>query len=210
MAIKIKICGMKFPENIGDIAALQPDFMGFIFYEQSPRNFEDAIPNINKSIQKVGVFVNASIEEIQEKAKQFGFDIIQLHGEETPGFCHLLQQNKFKVIKSFNMYKQFNFNDLNKYYNYCNYFLFDTKGANHGGNGTAFDWSVLENYNSDKPYFLSGGIGLENLQKLKSFLTKDYANHCIAIDCNSRLEIAPGLKSTEKTKQFINAFKEQL
>jgi phosphoribosylanthranilate isomerase len=210
MTVKIKICGMKFPENISDIALLLPDFMGFIFYGKSPRNFENVIPNINESIRKVGVFVNASIEEVQEKAKQFGLDIIQLHGDESPDFCHLLQQNEFKVIKSFNLYNQFNFNDLNKYANYCDYFLFDAKGMNYGGNGIAFDWSVLENYNLAKPYFLSGGIGLENLEELKLFLAKDYAKNCFAIDCNSKLEVSPGLKSTAKTKQLINAFKEQL
>ncbi len=144
MAVKIKICGMKFPEKISEIAALNPDYLGFIFYEKSPRNFENDIPNLPKSIQKVGVFVNASIEEIQEKAKQYGLDFIQLHGDESPEFCHLLQQNKFKAIKAFSIDNQFDFNILNKYYNYCNYFLFDTKGINYGGNGIASDWSVLE------------------------------------------------------------------
>ena len=96
----------------------------------------------------------------------------------------------------------------NKYNTFCDYFLFDTKGTNYGGNGIAFDWSVLENYHLDKPYFLSGGIGLENLEEVKSFLITASAKNCIAIDCNSKLEISPGLKSIEKVKQLINAFKE--
>ncbi len=208
MAIKIKICGMKFPENIYEIASLKPDYLGFIFYEKSPRNFENNIPNLSNSIKKVGVFVNTSFEEIQEKVKQYDLDFVQLHGDENPEFCHLLQQNKFKVIKSFSIDNQFNFNTLSKYNNYCDYFLFDTKGTNYGGNGITFNWSVLENYHLDKPYFLSGGIGIENIDEVKSFLTKDYAKNCIAIDCNSKLELSPGLKSTEKTKQLINAFKE--
>ncbi|WP_136152137.1 phosphoribosylanthranilate isomerase [Flavobacterium sangjuense] len=198
---------MKFPDNISEIASLQPDFMGFIFYEKSPRNFEDDIPNLPKAIKKVGVFVNASLEEIQEKVKQYELDFIQIHGDESPEFCHLLQQNKFKVIKAFSVYNLFNFNTLNKYYNYCDCFLFDTKGTNYGGNGLTFDWSVLENYNLDKPYFLSGGIGVENIEEIISFLKKDHSKNCIAIDCNSKLELSPGLKSTEKTKQLINAFK---
>ena len=208
MAIKIKICGMKFPDNISEITLLQPDYLGFIFYEKSPRNFEKNIPNLPESIQKVGVFVNASLEEIQKKANQYDLDLVQLHGDESPEFCLLLQQNKFKVIKAFSIDNQFNFNTLNNYINYCDYFLFDTKGTNYGGNGITFDWSVLENYNLNKPYFLSGGIGTENIAEVKSFLTKDYAKNCIAIDCNSKLEVSPGLKSTEKTKQLINAFKE--
>ncbi len=208
MAVQIKICGMKFPDNINDIAQLQPDYLGFIFYGKSPRNFENDIPNLSKSIKKVGVFVNASLEEILEKTTQFQLDLIQLHGDESSEFCHSVQQKNIKVIKAFSIDNHFNFNELNNYNNYCDYFLFDTKGINYGGNGCAFDWLVLEKYNLEKPYFLSGGIGLENLDDIKIFLTKDYAKQCIAIDCNSKLEIAPGLKSTEKVKQIINAFKE--
>jgi phosphoribosylanthranilate isomerase len=208
MAIKIKICGMKFSENINEIASLQPDYLGFIFYEKSLRNFENNIPKLAESIQKVGVFVDATLETIQEKVKKYELDFVQLHGNESSEFCHLLQQNKFKVIKAFSVDNLFNFIALNKYYNYCEYFLFDTKGTNYGGNGYTFDWSVLEKYHIDKPYFLSGGIGTENLDEVKSFLTKEYSKNCIAIDCNSKLELSPGLKSTEKTKQLINAFKE--
>ena len=208
MVIKIKICGMKFPDNISEIASFQPDYLGFIFYEKSPRNFENTIPALDKSKKKVGVFVNASLDEIEEKVKQYDLDLVQLHGDESPEFCLLLQQNKFKVIKAFSIDNKFNFNTLNNYINYCDYFLFDTKGTNYGGNGITFDWSVLENYNLNKPYFLSGGIGTANIAEVKSFLTKDYAKNCIAIDCNSKLEVSPGLKSTEKTKQLINAFKE--
>ena len=208
MAIKIKICGMKFSENINEIASLQPDYLGFIFYEKSPRNFENNIPNLPESIQKVGVFVNATLENIQEKVNEYQLDFVQLHGNESSEFCHLLQQNKFKVIKAFSVDNLFNFIALNKYNNYCEYFLFDTKGTNYGGNGYTFDWSVLEKYHLDKPYFLSGGIGTENSDEVKSFLTKEYSKNCIAIDCNSKLELSPGLKSTEKTKQLINAFKE--
>lgn len=207
MRIKIKICGMKFPENISQIADLQPEFLGFIFYDKSPRNFDDRIPVINKSIQKVGVFVNADLEEIQEKVKQYKLDLVQLHGDESAEFCNLLQQNKFKVIKAFSIDNQFNFRILNNYTNFCDYFLFDTKGINYGGNGIPFDWSILENYHLDKPYFLSGGIGPENIEEVKSFLKTDYSKNCIAIDYNSKLEILPGLKSIEKTKQLINAFK---
>ena len=207
MAIQIKICGMKYSDNISEIALLQPDYLGFIFYEKSPRNFENTIPAIDKSIKKVGVFVNASLEEIQEKVKQYELNLVQLHGDESPEFCQLLQQNKFKVIKAFNIDNNFNFNELKNYFNYCDYYLFDTKGTNYGGNGITFDWSVLENYHLDKPYFLSGGIGTENIEEVKSFLTSTSAKNCIAIDCNSKLEVSPGLKSTEKVKQLINAFK---
>ena len=197
---------MKFLENINEIALLKPDYMGFIFYEKSARNFENTIPILPNFIKKVGVFVNASLEEIVEKVTKYQLDLVQLHGDESPEFCHLLQLNKFKVIKAFSIDNQFIFSRLNNYINFCDYFLFDTKGTNYGGNGITFDWSVLENYHLDKPYFLSGGIGIENIKKVKSFSEKDYAKNCIAIDCNSKLEISTGLKSIEKTKQLINAF----
>lgn len=208
MAIQIKICGMKFQENISEIASLQPDYLGFIFYEKSPRKFENTILSLPNSIQKVGVFVNATLEEIAEKVTQFQLDLIQLHGEESTEFCHQSQENNIKVIKAFSIDNQFRFNTLNNYRDCCDYFLFDTKGTNYGGNGIAFDWSVLENYNLDKPYFLSGGIGNENIEQVKLFLTKEYAKNCIAIDCNSKLEFSPGLKLKEKVKHLINAFKE--
>ena len=210
METKIKICGMKFPENISEIAALQPNYLGFIFYDKSPRNFENVIPKLDKSIQKVGVFVNTTFEEIQEKVTRHKLDLVQLHGEESPELCLLLQQNKLKVIKSFNIDNQFNFKILNKYKNYCDSFLFDTKGQQHGGNGTAFDWQLLDQYHVSKPFFLSGGIGPENLVDLQIFLQTESARHCVALDINSRFETQPGQKNPETLKTFLKKIKEQL
>lgn len=208
METKIKICGMKFSENIIKIATLQPDYLGFIFYEKSPRYFENEIPTLNKSIKKVGVFVNASLDYILQKVNQHQLDLVQLHGDESPEFCLSLQYNKLKVIKSFSIDNQFNFNNLNNYFEHCEYFLFDTKGIHHGGNGTAFDWRLLERYHLNKPYFLSGGIGPNSLTDLKAFLQKDYAKKCIAIDMNSQFEIEPGLKNPETLKKFIQNSKQ--
>lgn len=210
MKPQIKICGMKFPENIKEIAQLRPDYLGFIFYNKSPRYFEKEIPVFDKSIQKVGVFVNASFTEIQEKIKQYKLNLVQLHGDETPEFCALFQTNSIEVIKAFNIHKEFNFNDLEKYNTNCDYFLFDTKGTHYGGNGITFDWSVLENYHLNKPYFLSGGIGLENTTEIKDFFKKDYSKNCIAIDLNSKFETEPGLKDRKMIATFITKIKEQL
>ena len=208
MAVKIKICGIKFTENITEIAALQPDYLGFIFYDKSPRHFENSIPHLDKSIKKVGVFVNAPYEEIEEKVKQFELDLIQLHGDESPEFCALIENKLSKVIKAFSVHNEFNFNILNKYVNYCSYFLFDTKGINYGGNGIAFDWTILKNYHLQKPYILSGGIAPESLEKITSFL-KEKHNNCHAIDLNSKFEIAPGLKNPKTLKKFITTLKQQ-
>lgn len=199
---------MKFPENILETATLKPDYFGFIFYDKSPRNFEDIIPQLDKSIQKVGVFVNATFEEIMLKVKQYQLDLVQLHGEESPEFCQLLQLNKLKVIKSFNLDNQFNFNNLKFYFNCCDYFLFDTKGKNYGGNGTSFDWRILERHNLNKPYFLSGGIGPKSVTELKEFLQKDYAKNCTTIDLNSQFEIEPGHKNPDTLKTFIQNLKQ--
>ena len=209
MKIQIKICGMKFPENIIEIAALQPDYLGFIFYDKSPRYVAETLPEINSEIKKVGVFVNAEYSEIMRKAKEYQLDFIQLHGEETPEFCKKIEEQSLKVIKAFNIYKEFNFSILNNYITSCSYFLFDTKGTAHGGNGQSFDWRLLKNYHLEKTYFLSGGIGLENVTYLNTFLKKKYAKNCMAIDLNSRFEIEPGLKNKTALKEFIQQIKQQ-
>lgn len=197
MAVKLKICGMKFPENILEISQLQPEFLGFIFYDKSPRNFEGEIPELPKEIKKVGVFVNASSEEILQKIKKHKLDFIQLHGNESAQFCNEIQKT-IPVIKAFSMDENFDFESLKNYENSCEYFLFDTKGKNHGGNGIAFDWNILDNYKLEKKYFLSGGISLENSLQLQNFLSKKSSKNCFAIDINSKFEITPGLKNTEK------------
>jgi phosphoribosylanthranilate isomerase len=201
MALKLKICGMKFPKNILEVSQSQPNFLGFIFYDKSPRNFKGEIPDLPKEIKKVGVFVNASFEEIIQKAKQHKLDFIQLHGNESPEFCNEIQ-SEIPVIKAFSIEEGFDFGTLNEYQNSCDYFLFDTKGKNHGGNGITFDWKLLGNYKFDKKYFLSGGISLENTKELLDFLKTKSSENCFAIDINSQFEIEPGLKNTKKITEF--------
>ncbi len=198
---------MKFSDNITEIAALQPDYLGFIFYDKSPRNITEKLPVINTEIKKVGVFVNAEFSEIMQKANEYQLDFIQLHGEETPELCNKIQSKSLKVIKAFNVSNEFNFNTLNEYNKNCTHFLFDTKGAYYGGNGNTFNWNLLSNYQLSKTYFLSGGIGVENSNQIKEFFNNDYSKNCIAIDCNSKLEVSPGIKSIEKVKQLIDKIK---
>lgn len=207
MKVKIKICGMKFSENITEIATLLPDYLGFIFYEKSPRYLENNIPFLDKSIQKVGVFVNPTFEEVKEKVTQYKLDLVQLHGEEPEDFCILIENIGIKVIKAFSVDNLFNFSILETYKNSCSYFLFDTKGRKYGGNGTVFDWRILKNYSLDKPYFLSGGIGLEHTDAFEEFSKKEYAKNCISLDLNSRFEIEPGLKNLITLKEFIQQIK---
>ena len=201
--MKLKICGMKYPENIKDVASLHPDYIGFIFYEESKRNFDKEIPKIANKIKKTGVFVNATKDFILEKAEKYNLRAVQLHGGESPEFCKALFGNKIEVIKAFSVSDDFDFSLLTPYETVCDYFLFDTKGKDRGGNGLVFDWKILKQYTFDKPYFLSGGIGLEEVDNLKLFLGSDESKHCYAVDVNSKFEFEAGLKNTIQLKSFI-------
>ena len=209
--MKLKICGMKYPENILEVGALLPDYMGFIFWKKSARYFDGIIPELPKSIKKVGVFVNASLDEILEKIKTHDLQAVQLHGNETVEFCESLKKNTPKlidVIKVFPILDTFDFGILNSYEKVCDFFLFDTKGKLPGGNGTTFDWKVLEQYPSTKPFFLSGGIGIEELEAVNEILKTNLPIY--AIDVNSKFEIEPGLKKIELCRdalQCISTFK---
>ncbi|WP_339888989.1 phosphoribosylanthranilate isomerase [uncultured Flavobacterium sp.] len=199
---------MKYSENIQEIATLKPDYLGFIFWDKSSRKFDlKELPKLDSNVKKVGVFVDTSLEEIQTKIKTFQLDAIQLHGNESVEFCANLKNEKVEIIKAFSINNDFDFSELKAYENVVDYFLFDTKGKLPGGNGTTFDWQVLKNYNLQKPFFLSGGIGLTEISKTKEFLDSDLSNYCYAIDVNSRFETEPGLKNKnelEKFKKLLN------
>ena len=194
---------MKETENITEISALQPDYLGFIFWEKSKRNMTlDAIPELPETIKKVGVFVDASIQEIAAKINQYQLDVIQLHGNESVIFCRNVKKLGVEVIKVFSMASTFNFSLVKEYVLAVDYFLFDTKGKLPGGNGVTFDWKILENYHCDTPYFLSGGIGTTEIDGLKEFLKSPAAKKCYAIDVNSRFEKKPGIKNIIKLQKF--------
>lgn len=200
LRMKLKICGMKYKENIQTVAKLQPDYLGFIFYKKSKRNFDDAIPVLPNDIKKIGVFVDADIQEILGKIEKYNLDAVQLHGNESPKFCQSI--SNVEVIKVFSMGETFDFSVLEAYENVCDYFLFDTKGKEKGGNGIVFNWELLKNYSSKKPFFLSGGIGLDEKESLLSFLKSNESKYCFALDVNSKFEINPGLKDIEKIREF--------
>ncbi|WP_424001843.1 phosphoribosylanthranilate isomerase [Maribacter sp. IgM3_T14_3] len=204
--MKLKICGMKL--NTAEVAQLRPDYLGFIFWEPSSRFFEGEIPELPHTISKVGVFVDAELDYIIETTIKNQLQGLQLHGHETPEYCSKISSelkklnHKVDVIKVFSIKEEFNFDVLKPYENVCDYFLFDTKGKLPGGNGYTFDWSVLKNYPSTKPYFLSGGIGLNNLDKINEFMKTPESKYCFAIDVNSSFEIVPGLKKIEELSEF--------
>ncbi len=207
--MKIKVCGMRDPENIRQVAALKPDYMGFIFYEASKRFAEghitpELLASLPASLKKVGVFVNEQPAVIQEKVATYSLDLVQLHGNETPRQCQEMQESGIPVIKAFSVGDGFSFESTLLYERYCDYFLFDTKGKHYGGNGVTFDWELLKAHIADKPYFLSGGLTLESLQ------TEEFAKlrpKPFAIDVNSGFESEPGLKKVGELKQLLEQFK---
>ena len=197
---------MKYKDNIESVAALQPDYLGFIFYQKSKRHFEGEMPALPVAIKKVGVFVNEELSVINELIKKYDLKGVQLHGDESALFCSELKaSNKsgLEIIKAFAISENFDFNMLNNYRQVCDYFLFDTKGKERGGNGTLFDWKLLEKYPFDKPFFLSGGIGLAEADRIESFLDSPLSNYCYALDVNSKFESEPGLKKIKELKKFI-------
>ena len=200
--MKLKVCGMKYQDNILAVADLQPDYLGFIFYEKSTRYFQGKIGEISKSIKKAGVFVDEEIDTVIDLIKSHALQAIQLHGNESPAYCDELKSHHIEVIKVFSILNEFDFNILKPYEHVCDYFLFDTKGKLPGGNGYGFDWSILNNYPSTKPFFLSGGIGLNEIENIKNFMKSESSKYCYAIDVNSKFEINPGLKDIEKLKKF--------
>ena len=202
--MKLKVCGMKFIENIEQVSGLYPDYMGFIFYEKSKRNFEGVIPKLPKSIKKTGVFVNEYLEIVISLVEEYQLEAIQLHGDETVTYIRQLKTHlpSIEIIKVFGIKDEFNFDGLIPFLPLVDYFLFDTKGKERGGNGVQFDWSVLDAYPYEKPFFLSGGIGLKDVLDIQKIIDSNLPIY--ALDINSKFEIEPGLKNINEVKTFKN------
>lgn len=176
------------------------NYIGFIFYEKSKR-FVESTPPINGA-QKVGVFVNASFEEISNRISDHSLDVVQLHGSESPEFCAKLAQ-EVSIIKAFGIDANFNFEVTSNYESYVDFFLFDTKTPQHGGSGQQYDWSMLSDYKGSIPFFLSGGIRPNSLDSIQAFKHERFAG----VDLNSGFENSPGDKDTLGLKQFIHQLK---
>lgn len=194
---------MKYPDNILEVGAVLPDYMGFIFYEKSARYFDGTIPELIKTIKKTGVFVDARVDYIMSKVNKYHLQAVQLHGNESVEFCQELKKKidakidaKVEIIKVFSVGEDFDFDLLKPFEKLCDYFLFDTKGKLPGGNGTTFDWTILEKYKSEKPFFLSGGIGMDEIPLIKNLKLPIYA-----IDINSKFEMEPGLKNVKLCRE---------
>jgi len=223
----IKVCGMRDAENIREVEQLGAeilmvnpqwaiDWMGFIFWPGSKRYVSEHPAYLPQTTKKVGVFVDAAVDDITQKVQDYGLDIIQLHGHESPTFIRELAthfsprpnsgggKNGIFFIKAFNIATEEDFEATKPYEGLVDYFLFDAKAQLPGGNGQQFDWSVLADYAGETPFLLSGGIGPDNAGRVKTF----HHPRCIGIDLNSCFEIAPALKDTNKLKEFLLGFEE--
>jgi phosphoribosylanthranilate isomerase len=198
--MKLKVCGLKYSDNIKQIAELNPDYMGFIFFEGSKRfvGHDFVMPEIQQGVKKSGVFVNAPQAFILENVKKHKLDIIQLHGDESPEYCEQLSKS-VSVIKAFGVDENFDLKVLNSYKPFCKFFLFDSKTESFGGSGKPFNWEVLKNYDNAVPYFIAGGMDLEEFRKVEALNLKVYG-----IDVNSKFEIKPGYKDIIKIIQIKN------
>src|SRR5688572_29103647 len=202
--MKTKICGLREQRNVSELAELHPQWMGFIFTLTSPRYFNAAkepayLKSLPGSIKKVGVFVNETPEIVKSTVQQHNLNAIQLHGSETPEYCASLQSSGIEIIKAFSVDDDFDFGITESYSPFVDYFLFDTKGKQAGGNGIAFNWNILNGKHFSKPFLLSGGISPEHAEAIKNFFHPD----CIGIDINSRFEISPGLKDVSAIRLFL-------
>jgi phosphoribosylanthranilate isomerase len=203
--MKLKVCGMKYIENIKSIADLNPDYLGFIFYAHSKRYFTDTLPELPKHIKKTGVFVNEELTVVISLQKKHQLQALQLHGDESVAYIQKLKShisNKVELIKVVSIDDTANFEVLVPFEKEIDYFLFDTKGKERGGNGIQFDWSVLNTYPFSKPFFLSGGIGPNDAESIKEIEKKGLP--IFAVDINSKFEDKPGLKNSIKVINFKN------
>jgi phosphoribosylanthranilate isomerase len=202
--LKIKVCGMKYSENLEELLTLQPDYVGFIFYEKSPRfiTTQWAVFSsvFTQGTIKVGVFVDEEVDVILQKVTELGLEMVQLHGHESPQVCFELRDAGLQVMKAFRVGPDFDFKSLSDYAHSCDFFLFDASGPSPGGNGVRFSWQLLEQYTLDIPFFLSGGIDLEHIAEIKALRIPQLHG----IDLNSKFEIQPGLKDVPRLKRFLD------
>lgn len=200
--MKIKVCGMRDPQNIRAVEELGIDLMGFIFYPRSPRNVESVPSYLPERVQRVGVFVDEMPAQVSRRVVEYGLNAIQLHGTENPAYIKELRRlcPGITLIKALNIASAQDLSQAQMYMDLVDYMLFDTKAQLVGGNGQQFDWSVLDSYHGPLPFILSGGISQTDAERIKSFCHPYLAG----IDLNSRFETAPAQKDVEALKLFIN------
>lgn len=210
---RIKVCGMTDLNQMHQLGDMGVQFAGMIFYHKSPRFVMRKLKghDVKKEklkVFKIGVFVNASYDEVMNHVDNFGLDMVQLHGDESAKYCERLS-NYISVINAFRLTENDHIEwKIRDYFEDTDMYMFDTEGAGYGGTGKKFDWKKLHGLNIDKPFFLSGGIEPNDVDAIKNFMTDPVAKDLFALDINSRFEVSPGVKDMDKVKEFVNHFKQ--
>ena len=205
--MRVKVCGMTQQEQVEDLGRMGVTFAGFIFYPKSPRyvfrNMTTSQIRKENNVNKVGVFVNAPIEEVLHMVDECRLHMVQLHGDETPKYCEKIA-DYVSVVKAFRLSENDNIDwMIRPYMDVCDMFMFDTMGAGYGGTGKKFNWDMLKQVSVGKPFFPSGGIEPGDEKKLKEFANEPGAKALFAVDINSRFEVSPGVKDMGKLKSFM-------
>jgi phosphoribosylanthranilate isomerase len=212
--MRVKVCGMTQLDQVRKLDEMGLDFGGFIFYPKSPRYASkyikgEQLKKMKLKMGKVGVFLNATYDEVMKHVDEYGIDMVQLHGDENPRLCDQLA-NYISVIKVFRLGDNDPIDWITRpYQESCDMFLFDTLGVGYGGTGKKFNWDVLKSATIDKLFFLSGGIEPDDVEKLKEFSNEVVANKLFSIDINSRFELTSGVKDLEKIKLFVEDLKKE-
>ena len=209
--MRVKVCGMTLLDQVDKLEEIGATFAGFIFYPKSPRyvlrHLTTSQIKKENNINKVGVFVNASVDHVLQMVDECRLHMVQLHGDESPKYCEKIA-DYISVVKAFRLSDNDHIEWMIKpYMNVCDMFLFDTEGAGYGGTGKKFNWEVLEGSSIGKPFFLSGGIQPDDTIKLKAFAQQPVANALFAVDINSKFEVSPGVKDLGKVNSFISDLK---
>jgi phosphoribosylanthranilate isomerase len=215
----IKVCGMRDAENIREVKTLDIDWMGFIFWQDSPRYVQQissragiiadysSLQELETLPKRVGVFVDDMPQNIVTRVVNYELDIVQLHGSESPVMIDNLRRTLdpdihpgIQIMKALSIASEEDLKRYQDYVGHVDYFLFDTKTPLVGGSGKQFDWSILEDYDGDVPFLLSGGIGPDDVARVKAF----HHPKMLGIDLNSRFETAPAVKDVEQLRSFVN------
>jgi len=204
----VKVCGLNSIDNIASLPLSQIDWLGFIFYEKSPRkvtiNPNEQFFEVTKNHKRVGVFVNELLTKVFSTVKAYDLNTVQLHGQEPVEHCAYLRNYGINVVKVISVDEETDFYEYEKYEPFVNYFLLDTKSLKHGGTGRKFNWEILQSYPLQTPFLLSGGIGPDDAE----IVTQLSIDKCIGIDINSRFEIQPGIKDPVLIQTFLESIKD--
>jgi phosphoribosylanthranilate isomerase len=213
--MRIKVCGLTSVNQVRQLNELGIEFAGFNFYKRSPRYVHKSMPStaikkMRGKINKVGVFVDEDVDEVLRTVDDCGLYLVQLHGNESPHYCEKIS-NYITVIKVFRLSDDDNVEwKIKDYYDVADMFMFDTDTTAFGGSGKKFNWQLLKDIKIKKPFFLAGGISVDDADELKKFSQQAVAKDLFAVDINSKFEITPGVKDIELIKGFKKRLNEPL